>query len=134
MSRSYSYDLRKKVVDAIELDGMLKCEASQHFNISRTTINEWLKRKAETGDVRAKSYRPPGHSHRITDWDKFRAFAHQHADKTQAQMAELWEGPISARTISRALKRIGFTRKKRPMAIGNETSNSDKRSASNCQR
>ena len=134
MSRSYSYDLRKKVVDAIELDGMLRSEASQHFNISRTTIHHWLKRKAETGDVRAKSYRPPGHSHRITDWEQFRAFAHHHRDKTQAQMAELWDGPISARTVSRALKRIGFTRKKRPMAIGNETSNSDKHSASDCQR
>ena len=133
MSRSYSYDLRKKVVDAIELDGMPRCEASQHFNISRNTIHQWLKRKAETGDVRAKSYRPPGHSHRITDWDKFRAFAHQHCDKTQAQMAELWDDPISARTISRALKHIGFTRKKRPTDIGSETSNSDRRSGANCQ-
>ena len=33
-------------------------------------------------------------------------------DKTQAEMAELWDGPISARTISRALAKIGFTRKK----------------------
>ena len=48
-------------------------------------------------------------------------------------MAELWDGPISARTISRALKHIGFTRKKRATAIGSETSNSDKRSESNCQ-
>ncbi len=32
-------------------------------------------------------------------------------------MASLWEGQISDRTISRALKKIGFTRKKRPMAI-----------------
>jgi transposase len=31
-------------------------------------------------------------------------------------MAKLWDGQISERTISRALKKIGFTRKKRPMA------------------
>jgi transposase len=28
------------------------------------------------------------------------------------EIASLWEGEISARTISRALKKIGFTRKK----------------------
>ena len=52
----------------------------------------------------------------ITDWEKFREFALSHGDKTQVEMASLWEGQISARTISRALKKIGFTRKKRPMA------------------
>ena len=39
-------------------------------------------------------------------------------DKTQVEMAKLWDGEISSRTISRALKKIGFTRKKRLMAIG----------------
>ena len=40
-----------------------------------------------------------------------------HGDKTQVEMAKLWDGEISDRTISRALKKIGFTRKKRPMAF-----------------
>ena len=53
MAKPYSYDLRKKVIEAIELDGMPKIEASQTFNISRNTINLWLKRKAETGDFNA---------------------------------------------------------------------------------
>lgn len=129
MSNAYSYDFRKKVIDAIELDGLKKCEAAQVFNISRNTINLWFQLKAATGDVRAQSYRPPGHSHCITDWDKFRAFANQHGDKTQAQMAQLWEGDISARSISRALRRIGFTRKKRHMATGSGTSSSVKSSS-----
>ena len=61
----------------------------------------------------------PGNGHKITDWEKFRVFAAQHGDKTQAQMAELWEGHISARTISRALHKIGLTRKTRLMATKN---------------
>lgn len=36
-----------------------------------------------------------------------------HGDKTQVEMAKLWDGEISVRTISRALKKIGFTRKKK---------------------
>jgi transposase len=125
MPKPYSYDFRQKVIQAIELDGLKKQEASELFNISRNTINLWLKRKAQTGDVQALPNRPPGNNHKITDWEQFRAFAKTHGDKTQVEMAQLWQGDISDseallrsadRTISRALKKIGFTRKKRPTA------------------
>ena len=126
MANPYSYDLRQKVLQAIELDGMKKSEAAQIFQISRNTIDLWLKRRAETGDYQAKPTQPPGNGHKITDWEKFRAFAAQHGDKTQVEMAELWEGQISARTISRALHKIGFTRKKRRMVTLNAMKRSDK--------
>lgn len=51
MPKPYSYDLRQKVIQAIELDGLKKSEASLLFNISRNTIDLWLKRQAETGDA-----------------------------------------------------------------------------------
>jgi len=121
MAKPYSYDLRRKVIDAIELNGMKRCEAKEYFGISHNTINLWLQRKAETGDVRAKTRQHRGHSHKIEDWEKFRTFAQKHQDKTQVEMAELWDGEISDRTISRALKKIGFTRKKKLTATKNET-------------
>lgn len=99
MAKPYSYDLRRQVIDAIELDGMKRCEASVHFCISRNTINLWLRLQAETGDVQAKVREHTGHSHKITDWEKFRAFAHKHRGQTQVEMAQLWEGDISDRTI-----------------------------------
>ncbi len=46
MAKPYSYDLRVKVINAIELDGLKKSEASELFNISRNTIDLWLNRKA----------------------------------------------------------------------------------------
>ena len=121
MSNAYSYDLRQKVIEAIELDGLKKSEASELFHLSRNTIDQWLKRKAATGDYRAKVYRPSGGAAKITDWEAFRTFAYVHQDKTQVEMATLWPEPISQRTISRALQKLGFTRKKRPMATGNGT-------------
>lgn len=120
MAKAYSYDLRQKIINAIQLDGMKKSEAAQIFQLSRNTIDLWLKRQSETGDYKAKPSRPPGHGHKITDWEKFREFAKQHGDQTQAEMAALWQGDISARTISRALDKIGLSRKKRLMAIENE--------------
>src|SRR4028118_1208727 len=126
MANPYSYDLRQKVIQAIELEGLKKSEAAQVFGISRNTIDLWLKRRTETGDYQAKPKQPPGNGHKITDGEKFRAFAAQHGDKTQLEMAELWEGQISARTISRALHKIGFARKKRRMATKNGMKRSDK--------
>lgn len=102
MPKPYSYDLRKKVIQAIELDGMKKSAAAIAFNISRNTINLWLKRKQETGDYSAKPNQPPGHGHKISDWEKFRAFAQTYGQKTQGEMAGLWDGKISALSISRA--------------------------------
>lgn len=124
MAKAYSYDFRQKVMQAIELDGLKKSEASELFNISRNTINFWFGRKAETEDVQVKP-RPTSSPQQkitdwekfLTDWEKFRAFAKEHEDKTQAQMAQLWEGDISSRTISRALQKMGSTRKKRRTGI-----------------
>lgn len=119
MAKPYSYDLRQKVINAIELDGMKKSEAAQVFQLSRNTIDLWLKRKAQNGDYQAKTNRPPSSSRKITDWEQFRAFANIHGDKTQTEMAKLWQGDISTRTISRALQTIGWSRKKRLTGIEN---------------
>lgn len=112
MAKAYSDDFRRKVIQAIELDGLKKSEASQLFNISRNTINLWLKRKAETGDVKPKPRKGSQQERKISDWAKFRAFVKAHGDKTQSEMVELWEGEVSQPTISRALQKIKHTRKK----------------------
>lgn len=120
MPKPYSYDLRQKVIQAIQVDGMKKSEAAQVFQISRNTIDLWLKRQEQTGDYQPKSNRPHRTSAKITDWEKFANFARKHKDKTQAEMADLWDGDISARTISRALQKLGLPRKRRPTAIARE--------------
>lgn len=127
MAKAYSYDFRQKVMQAIELDGLKKSEASELFHISRNTINLWFQRKAETGDVQVKPRMAASPNQKITDWEKFLAFAKEHQDKTQAEMAQLWEGEISSRTISRALQKLSLTRKKRRTGIANAT----KRNVSN---
>jgi len=71
MAKAYSYDFRQKVMQAIELDGLKRGEASELFNISRNTINLWFQRKAETGDVQVKPRTTPNPSQKITDWENF---------------------------------------------------------------
>lgn len=93
MVRAYSYDLRQKVIRAIELDGWKKSEAAEMFQISRNTIDLWLKRRQETGDYHPLSNRPHRTKAKIRDWQAFEEFAERHGDKTQAQMASLWGEP-----------------------------------------
>lgn len=112
MAKAYSYDLRQKVINAIQLDSMKKSEAAQVFGISRNTIDLWLKRQEESGDYQAKTTRPHRTQSKITDLDQFAEFAQAHGGKTQKQMAQLWDAPISDRTISRALQKLGLSRKK----------------------
>ena len=52
MPAPYSYDLRRKVIEAIDA-GMGKSQASRIFKISRNTINLWLQKREETGDYKA---------------------------------------------------------------------------------
>lgn len=118
MPAPYSDDLREKVMRALDR-GEKKSQVSRMFNISRDTIDRWLKRRKATGSVEAEQGYQRGHSHRIKDWEEFRAFAQKYADKTQAEMAQLWSGEMSERTMSRALARIGWTRKKRRMVTEN---------------
>jgi transposase len=111
MPAPYSYDLRIKVIEAID-GGMGKTQTSKIFNISRNTINLWLNKRKQTGDYRAKKGYQRGYGAKITDLEKFREFARKHGSQTQAEMAEVWHKEISDQTIGKALKKIGFTRKK----------------------
>jgi transposase len=111
MPQCYSYDLRMKVIKALD-DGMKKTEVSKIFNISRNTINLWLMRRKESGDYRAKNGYQQGYNPKINDLEEFQEFVEKHSSQTQKEMAESWGEKISDKTIGKALKKIGFTRKK----------------------
>ena len=125
MPAPYSYDLRRKVIEAID-GGMGKTQASKIFKISRNTINLWLHKRQETGDYLADDGYQRGYGAKITDLEDFKEFARKHGSQTQREMAEAWQGKISDRTIGKALKKIGFTRKKKITAIEKEMKRLDK--------
>lgn len=118
MPAPYSYDLRQKAIEAVKR-GERKINVAQMFNISRNTLDLWLKREEQTGDCQAITYFQKGCRHKITDWERFRAFAQQHGGKTQAQMASLWGDKVTQQNISHALRHIGLSRKKRLTGIEN---------------
>lgn len=129
MPAPYSYDLRTKAIEAVQR-GERKSTVCQMFKISRNTllrqgsvtINLWLKRQEETGDYQAISGFQKGSGHKITDWEKFRAFVKVHGGKTQGEMARLWGENVTQQNISDALQKLGVSRKKRHTATNSEMS------------
>lgn len=123
MPAPYSYDLRHKALKAVK-HGERKSVVCRMLNISRNTLDLWLKREEQTGDCRAITAFQKGNRHKITDWQRFREFARKYGGNTQAQMAKLWGDDVTQQDISRALGKIGLSRKKRRTATENEMSSS----------
>ena len=124
MGKAYSYDLRTKVIEAIDR-AMKKIDGSRTFNLSRNPINLWLKKRELTGDYEEKKGYQRGYGHKIKSRSKFRKQAKKNGDRTEAEMAEAWDEKISQRTISRGLKKLGFTRKKRLTGMKNDLKKKD---------
>lgn len=125
MPTPYSDDLRQKALAAVDR-GEGKSQVSRMFTISRNTLDLWLKRREATGSPSAIRHYQRGPNPKIENLEQFREFAQAHGHLTQQAMAQQWEGDISDRTIGKALKRLGFTRKKRLMATENGTKSNAK--------
>jgi transposase len=110
MGAFYSEDLRIRAIKLIE-KGRTVSEVSRMLSISRWTIYRWKKQLELTGSMKPRKSVPPPEPSKIKDWDKFQEFIDENEDKTQKKLAETWGG-VSHHTISRGLKKIGYTRKK----------------------
>ena len=61
MSRSYSTDLRVRVIGAIS-DGLSRRRAAARFGVGASTAVKWYRRYSETGEVAARKQGQPGGS------------------------------------------------------------------------
>jgi transposase len=119
MPNPYSYDLREKAINAVDR-GHRKSSVCRMFKISRNTLYLWLKSREQTGDFAAVTDYERGPKPKIDDLKAFEEFAHHNGNLTHQEMAYLWHKPVSKTRIGQALKRIGFTRKKKLMVMGKE--------------
>jgi transposase len=124
MARAYSMDLREKAVSAMDR-GEKKSQICRTLNISRNTLDLWLKRRAEKGTIAPCNYRR-GVSPKINDLEAFKAFAQKYGHLTQQEMADKWHQPVSRVLIGQALRKINFTRKKKLTATEKEMRSKDK--------
>ena len=119
MPQPYSEDLRSRVLAAVD-SGNRVGEVAKRFKVCDKTLYLWRQQRKERGSIKPITAFQKDHSHKITDFAAFKQFANENNGLTVKEMADKW-GNVSPRTISRMLEKIGYTRKKRLMAIKKET-------------
>lgn len=124
LMRAYHPDLRERIVHA-HSNNVPHEEITSLFEISQRTLERYIKQHRETGSLqpRISTGRP-----RLLDTALDAALAMQsdaHQDETLEQHRQrllVEQGmKVSASTVSRALGRLGRTRKKRRSTLANET-------------
>lgn len=115
MALPYSQDLRQRALNLIN-SGVSIAQVSRLLDISRPTLYKWQHKFLSTGSTAPDINTPMPQVSHITDWQEFKEFVERHGDKTQQKMSELW-GKGSRHTISRGLKKLGISRKKKPTPI-----------------
>lgn len=105
--------------------GLSKWRVHQVFGVSRSTIDDWLKLRAETGGVKAKTDYYRGRAPMVADTPELRAFLTAHEGKTLAQLAAAWEAKqkqrVSVKTFHKTLQRLVYSRKKSATVTANKT-------------
>ena len=114
--RPYSTDLRLRVLAAVDR-GSRREEVATTFAVSVPTIDRYLRRRRETGGVEPTPIPgPPARKgEALRGWLPERLARHD--DATLAEHCEAFAAEagvrVSTATMSRAIARLGWTRKKR---------------------
>jgi transposase len=113
---AYSEDLRKKIVQAVERRGMKKCEVAPLFGVSLSSVKRYVRKfrqgsSLSPGKAPGKRPKVDERARRLLEADlKERPFAKL---RQRCEYLEALAGlRVSRSTLCRALKRMGFTRKK----------------------
>ena len=71
MGKPYTMDLRTRVVEAVEIEGMSRRQAAARFGVGESTAINWLKRVRTTGSVepgQMGGHKPKTLSGKHRDW------------------------------------------------------------------
>jgi transposase len=113
--RAYSVDLRQQVLAAVDR-GMPRPQVVATFGVSLATIKRWLALRHTCPALTAQL--PPGRPRTIAPEQEaaLRAQLAAHRDATFGMHARLWQATqgtaLSQWTLGRAIRRLGWTRKK----------------------
>lgn len=117
-------ELRRRIVDAYESgrSGSYRATA-ELFGVGRATVSRLLRRHRETGDV--KPFPVGGNNPRQVDLDWLREHAMKEPDARLVDRIDAWETitgrRVASSTMSKAMRAIGWTHKKRLRSPTKET-------------
>jgi transposase len=113
--KAYSEDLRDRVVRAVAI-GTPREDVAAMFAVSVPTIERWLRLKRETGGVAPRPLLGPPAVKTNALLAALPERLASRADATLEEQCTWWQGvsgvEVSTATMSRALTRLGWSRKK----------------------
>ena len=117
MTRPLSKDIRKRVVAAVEEEGMSRRSAAARFGVAASTAIKWVDRWRRTGSVAARPMGGDNRSHRIERYaGDILAVVEETPDVTLAELKAYLAAThglrVSESMIWRLLDRHGLTFKK----------------------
>ena len=117
-------ELRRRIVEAYRSGRSGSYQATAElFGVGRATVSRLLRRHRETGDV--KPFAVCGNNPRQVDLDWLREHARKEPDDRLVDRIDAWEVTsgrrVASSTISKAMRMIGWTHKKRLRSPTKET-------------
>ena len=112
MPAPYSLDLRTRVVSAYKNSKKTLWEISQDFSVSSRTAHRWVQRHEKEGHIRPITGYQNGHSHVVSDLKEFKDLVENNDFSTVQEIVDHM-GKGSCSSVERALKKIGYVKKKR---------------------
>jgi len=113
--KAYSSDLRTKIMDAVDA-GMSKSEAARTFRVGLATIKRYAALRREQGTLVPKPHpgRPPTIRPEQQEilWAQLTAHPAAYLDEHCTLFAQQTGVVVSTSTMSRVIRKLGWTRKK----------------------
>ena len=113
--KAYSEDLRSRIIAAVD-GGMARSEAARVFGVGRATVKRYLALRRETGALAPRPRRGPPPIKAAGLADALPPRLATAPDATLAEHCVWYEAAagvrVSGPTMSRAITRLGWTRKK----------------------
>jgi transposase len=117
--KTYSLDLRTRVVDAVDRRVGSQGEVAALFGVSRTWVKKLLRQRRETGSVAPRPHgggQPPKLDGKKEEAVRSYILGVKNdasLAEVQAYVARQWKVGISQATVSRLLASLGLPRKKK---------------------
>ena len=115
MTKSYSNDLRKRVIEYLNSGSNYK-EASKLFKVSISAIGRWYRRYKEEGNYQPKIR---GGSKKKIDLNGLEEYVKANANMTLKAAAKKFN--VSSFTISYWLRKLGYSYKKKTFPMWRQT-------------
>jgi transposase len=116
MMKAYSQDLRERILKTVD-EGKTQAQTASLMKVSEATVKRYVRQRREKGHVQRKPIpgRPPKKRAPLESW--LQAQLERVPDATFQEQCDLWEAEkgekVSIMTMSRAIERLEWTRKKK---------------------